>query len=138
MLKRHIHSPIIRLSGNLVLIVSMLFGLTSCQPQPSIPMGSGLKVAATTSLVGDVVSQVGGDKVSVEVLLPLGTDPHSFSPTPRDASKIADAAILFENGAGLDEFLKPLLDNLGSTEKIVEVSQDIAFRTIVEEDSISS
>ena len=96
-----------------------------------------MKVVATTSLVGDVVSQVGGDKISLEVLLPLGTDPHSFSPTPRDASKITDASIVFANGVGLEEFLKPLMENTGGSSKVVEVSQGIVYRSLMEEDSRS-
>jgi ABC-type Zn uptake system ZnuABC Zn-binding protein ZnuA len=71
----------------------------------------------------------------LEILLPLGTDPHSFSPTPRDASIIADATVVFANGVGLEEFLKPLMNNIGGAAKVVEVSQGIKFRSLVEEDA---
>src|SRR3989304_3620479 len=43
-----------------------------------------LRAVATTSLVGDVVRAVGGDAVAVTVLVPIGSDPHAFDPTPRD------------------------------------------------------
>jgi ABC-type Zn uptake system ZnuABC Zn-binding protein ZnuA len=113
----------------------MIMVLTSCQQTSSISTGSELKVVATTSLIEDIVSQVGGDKISVEVLLPLGTDPHSFSPTPQDAAKIADADIIFANGAGLEEFLKPLMDSVGGSSKVVEVSKGINYRSIVDVES---
>ena len=113
----------------------LLLALTSCQQKSSISADSGLKVVAMNSLIGDVVSQVGGDKVSVEVLLPLGSDPHSFSPTPQDAAKIADADIVFANGVGLESFLKPLMDSVGGSSKIVEVSDGIKFRTTSSENS---
>jgi len=112
--------------------------ISSCQQPVVITKGTGLKVVATTSLVGNVVSQVGGDKIQLEVLLPLGTDPHSFSPTPRDASIIADAAIVFANGVGLEEFLKPLMDNIGGASKVMEVSQGIVYRSLVEQGSHSN
>ncbi len=127
--------------GRLVALLSRLsliiivFSLVSCQPPQTFTSGGGLKVVATTSLVGDVVAQVGGDKISLEILLPLGTDPHSFSPTPREASIIADAAIVFSNGVGLEAFLKPLMDNIGDASKVYEVSQGIVYRSLVEEAS---
>src|SRR4030065_1247528 len=134
MWKRKVRYPYIRELFTWMMILSMVLGLTSCQKKPSISTGDGLKVIATTSLVGDVVSQVGGDKISLAVLLPLGTDPHSFSPTPRDASEIADAIIIFANGVGLEEFLTLLLDNIGGSIKVVEVSQGIDYRKLVDEE----
>jgi len=128
---------IIRYSLTLMLVFGMITAITSCQGQSSNSSASGLKVIATTSLIGDVVSNIGGDKISVEVLLPLGTDPHSFSPTPQDAAKITDADIVFANGVGLEEFLKPLMDNLGGSSNIVEVSNGINYQTIVDEGSRS-
>ena len=128
-----VYKPIVRNLLVLLLVFGMLISLTSCQHKPSISNASGLKVIATNSLIGDVVSQVGGDKVSVEVLLPLGSDPHSFSPTPQDAAKIADADIVFANGVGLDAFLKPLMDSIGGSTKVVEVSDGISYRTIASE-----
>jgi ABC-type Zn uptake system ZnuABC Zn-binding protein ZnuA len=113
-------------------------GLTSCQSGASSAQGGRLKIVATTNLVGDVVSQVGGDKITLDVLLPVGTDPHSFNPSPRDASRIADATIVFANGAGLEEFLKPLMDSVGGSNKVVEVSQGTVFRQLVGEDSRGS
>lgn len=121
----------------LIILSGMMMALSGCKWQPAFAQGSGLRVVATTSLVGDVVREIGGDRISLEVLLPLGADPHSFSPTPRDASMISDATIIFANGVGLEAFLTPLLDNIGGSSKVVEVSQGIVFRSLVEEDSRS-
>jgi ABC-type Zn uptake system ZnuABC Zn-binding protein ZnuA len=101
------------------------------------PVDKNLNIIATNSLVGDVVSQIGGEKIILDVLLPLGTDPHTFSPTPQDAVKISNADIIFANGVGLEEFLRPLLENIGSPLKLVEISKGINFRTMSDEDSNS-
>lgn len=128
----HFRAPVM-----LFFIAGLALVISSCQQPASLAQGTGMKVVATTSLVGDVVSEVGGDKIQLGVLLPLGTDPHSFSPTPRDASIIADAAIVFSNGVGLEEFLKPLMDNIGGASKVLELSQGIVYRSLVEPDSRS-
>ena len=78
-------------------------------------MGAGekLKVVATTSIVADVVRNVGGDMIDLTVLLPIGTDPHAFEPTPRDLVSVADAHVVFINGLGLEAFLDEMLENAG-------------------------
>lgn len=121
----------------LMLVFGLIMVLTSCQKKSSNSSVSDLKVIATTSLVGDVVSIIGGNKISVDVLLPLGADPHSFSPTPQDAADIVDADIIFANGVALEGFLKPLMDNLGGSSKVVEVSDGIKYRSIIDEESSS-
>jgi ABC-type Zn uptake system ZnuABC Zn-binding protein ZnuA len=123
------------ISPIIVLFICLSLVINSCQQQTPAPLDTRIKVVATTSLVGDVVSQVGGDNISLEVLLPMGTDPHSFSPSPIDASKVTDASIVFANGVGLEEFLKPLMESTGGSYKLVEVSDGIVYRSIVEQDS---
>jgi ABC-type Zn uptake system ZnuABC Zn-binding protein ZnuA len=123
-----------RLLHILIIILGLVVGLSSCHNQPVQAESPLLNIVATTSLVGDVVSQVAGDKISLHVLLPIGTDPHSFSPTPRDASAIADATLVLANGAGLEEFLQPLIESAGGSAKIVEVSTGINFLSIADED----
>ena len=84
--------------------------------------GERLSVVATTSIVADVVQNVGGDMIELIVLMPLGTDPHAFEPTPRDAATVADAHVVFVNGAGLETFLEPLLESAGEGVTVVPVS----------------
>jgi len=86
-----------------------------------------LKVVATTTLVGDVVRQVGGDLIDLTVLLPVGADPHSFDPSPKDIAQVADADIVFANGAGLEVFLAPLLENAGGDAAEIAVSEGITL-----------
>jgi manganese/iron transport system substrate-binding protein len=84
-------------------------------------------VVATTTIVADVVKQVGGDRIELIALIPPGSDPHSFEPTPQDIAKVADADVVFANGAGLEEFLDVLIESAGATERVVHVSEGIDF-----------
>ncbi len=106
-------------------IMVTLLLLTSCGAGTTSPADTRLQVVATTSIVADVLRQVGGDHVNVTLLLPLGTDPHTFEPRPADAVALAETQIVFANGAGLEEFLEPLLESTGAADKLVEVSAGI-------------
>lgn len=112
----------------LVFILPFVFLSTGCSPQIDSPEETGkLKVVATTTIVGDVVSQVGGDLINLSILLPTGTDPHGFTPTPQDIAKIAEADVVFSNGAGLEEFLDDLIDSAGAYEINTAVSEGVDF-----------
>ena len=95
--------------------------------------GQSLKILATTSIVADVVQQAGGDVFSVETLLPTGVDPHEFNPAPQDLAKVADADLIFANGAGLETFLDPLLQSAGGSAKVVKVSDGVQLLNLREE-----
>jgi len=108
----------------LLAVFSLLLAACGETSAPAQDTGK-LNVVATTSIVADVVSNVGGDLVNVETLIPVGTDPHSFEPTPQDVAKVADAQIVFANGAGLEKFMQNLLESADATDKIIEVSDGI-------------
>jgi len=63
----------------------------------------------------------------LSALIPPGSDPHSFEPTPQDIAKVADADVIFANGAGLEEFLDVLIESAGATERVVHVSEGVDF-----------
>ena len=115
---------ILYLSFALIVVMS----LTACGQEVEQSSGEGkLKVVATTTIVGDVVAQVGGDNIVLSVLLPIGTDPHGFDPTPRDVAKVAEADVVFANGAGLEAFLDNLIESAGADDKVVYVSEGVDF-----------
>ena len=84
-----------------------------------------LQVVATTTIVGDVVSQVGGELIELSVLLPVGTDPHGFDATPQDVAKLVESDIVFANGAGLEDFLESMIESAGAEDKVIYVSDGI-------------
>ena len=66
--------------------------------------------------------------MEVGSLLPIGTDPHSYQPTPQDVAKIEQSQLLIVNGADYEHFLEPLLENTGGKRTIVEASAGISLR----------
>ena len=92
----------------------------------SLAPGEKLRVVATTTILADVVAQVGGDQIQLTGLLPPETDPHSYQPTPQDLRALAQAQVIFINGLGLEDFLAETLANAGSQAPIVPVSTGVA------------
>jgi ABC-type Zn uptake system ZnuABC Zn-binding protein ZnuA len=123
------------LIGLTALALLALAGCGGAETEPAAPSNGGrLQVVATTTLVGDVVSQIGGEHISLTVLMPHGADPHSFQPVPRDATLIAAADLVFINGLAFEAFLSDLLDNAGPDVTIVSVSAGIEPLSMAEDD----
>ena len=57
-----------------------------------------INVVATTPMIGEFVSQVGGDNINLTVIMPPEADPHTYEPAPQDAGTIADADLVFYTG----------------------------------------
>ena len=86
---------------------------TPSGPSTSQPVSSTPFVVAETSYLADIAQNVAGDRVKVESLLPLGTDPHSFDPTPRDAAKVAKARAIVINSPGFEPPVDKLIAGAG-------------------------
>jgi len=113
------------LSFAIISLITLFSGMTACTQNDPTQGNQKLQVVATTTIVGDVVAQVSGNLVDLQVLLPIGSDPHSFDPAPQDIAKVAQADIIFSNGAGLEEFLSNLIESANAQEKVVDLSRGI-------------
>ena len=90
--------------------------------------GTGtIEVVTSTNVYGDIVREIGGDKVNVKALITKASqDPHSYEATTQDKLAVSKARLVVENGGGYDDFLHKLADdsNVGHDNIIsaVEVS----------------
>ena len=142
-----------RITGSALgfLVVLVLLAASGCQceatsgrerPADEMPalspaaLGEGekLRVVATTSIVADVVQNIGGDRIDLTALLPLGADPHAFEPTPQDVAAVARAHVVFANGAGLEAFLDDLLESVGGNVTVVPISYGVELLALDGED----
>ncbi len=115
----------------LVAVLALAGTLAHAEGQMEEP-GDRLPVVATTNIVGDIVARVGGERVSLYVMLPPGADPHAFQPTPRDARQAADAAVVFINGAGLEaDFLGDLIAS-AEPRLVVDLTAHLELRSMVD------
>lgn len=103
--------------------------LFACQ-STAVPadQSGAARVLAIESFLADIAQQVAGERLTIETLIPTGTDPHSFEVTPGDVTRIAKAQVLIVNGAGYEEWLQPTLENAGGERLVIEASAGLASR----------
>jgi len=101
-------------------------GSPSSSPGSSVP-----SVVAETSYLADIVQNVAGGRMKVESLLPLGTDPHSFDPTPRDAAKVAKARAIVINSPGFEPPVDRLMAGAaGEDLAIIDAANGLAGKNV--------
>ncbi|MGQ9544012.1 MAG: metal ABC transporter substrate-binding protein [Candidatus Bathyarchaeia archaeon] len=59
---------------------------------------SNVNVAVTIEPLASIVEAVGGEAVSVQILLPEGVEPHTFQATPEIVTKAMEADLIFHTG----------------------------------------
>jgi zinc/manganese transport system substrate-binding protein len=93
----------------------------------------GIRVVATTTVLGDLAQNVIGDAGEVVVLMPIGVNPHDFQPSAQQVAAIQRADLVVANGLGLEEGLSDVLEAAASDGvRVWEVGLDINPRLFVE------
>jgi zinc transport system substrate-binding protein len=79
---------------------------------PGAPGAAGPPVRVVTSIppLAMLVSELGGDRVTVHSILPPGADAHTFEPRPSDARDVAGAGLVVMLGSPVDDWLARVLE----------------------------
>jgi len=93
-----------------------------------------LKAVASFSILGDMVKQVGGDRVDVVTLVGPDGDAHVYEPTPADAKNLASSQLLFVNGLGFEGWMDRLEKSSGFKGPVVVASKGVTPRHMMEEE----
>lgn len=102
-----------------LLAVAVLLFATSAFAQDKLP------AVASFSIVGDLVKQIGGDRVDVATIVGPNADAHGYQPKPADAKAVAQAKLIFVNGLGFDAWMQRLAKSSGSKAAIVVASAGV-------------
>jgi zinc/manganese transport system substrate-binding protein len=96
-----------------LLLLALALLAAGCGDDDGGGSGGQVGAVATTTIAGDLVRNVGGERLDLDVLVPAGADPHDFEPRPSDAVALADADLVVRSGGELDEWLGELIDSAG-------------------------
>lgn len=93
-----------------LLLAVMAIAGAACTTEPA-ESGGTMRIIATTSIVGDVVSNVVGDQAEVSVLIPSGGDPHEFQLSAKQVAEVRDADLVVSIGLGLEPSIAQALED---------------------------
>jgi zinc/manganese transport system substrate-binding protein len=118
-----------RIFAQFGLALALLLGLSG-----GAEAADKIKAIASFSILGDMVKQVGGDRVEVAALVGPDGDAHVYEPTPADAKNLSAANILFVNGLGFEGWMDRLENSSGFKGKVVVASNGVKSRQMVEDE----
>ena len=116
--------PIYKIGAIVLSIVLIACGTGSTTDEAT---SDKINVLATTPMLGDFVNQIGGENINLTILMPPEVDPHTYDPSPQDATKIADADVVFYVGLKYEpSALIKLVENTSNSDSVlVEVGESI-------------
>ena len=106
----HRRSPSRRLVA-CVAALTLLTGACGTTGGAEGPDDDAPRIAATTTILGDVVRNVAPGSAEVSVLMEPGADPHTFEPSARQLAELQEADLVIANGGGLEAGLQSALDD---------------------------
>ncbi|MDR6226369.1 metal ABC transporter solute-binding protein, Zn/Mn family [Desmospora profundinema] len=107
------------------LIVSIPLAGCGLNGATAIPEDGPIEVTATTGMVGDIVKNVGGDRVNVTTLMGPGVDPHLYKASQGDIGKLDKAHMIFYSGLQLEGNMGDILSKLSNEKPVVPVAESI-------------
>lgn len=92
-----------------------------------------LDVVASFSVLGDIVKEIGGDKIALKTLVGPNGDAHTFEPAPADAKALHSADVIFINGLGLEKWMEKLVVASGTRAPLIVASEGVIPRQMNED-----
>lgn len=117
----------------LLSITSLL--LMACSPKDSnSENGDTIDIYTTLYPLEYFAERIGGNDVNAESIIPPGSDAHSFEPTTKTMTKLAESDIFIYNGAGMEGFAEAVKETLQKEDvTVLETAEGIHFDETEEE-----
>jgi len=84
-----------------------------------------LNIVASASMISDMAQQIIGPLHDVEMIVPIGGDPHLHEPTPSNARMVANADLVFINGLTFEGWINELIENSGTSASVITVTKGV-------------
>ena len=97
-----------------------------------------LNVVVTTSMLTDLVKNIGGDLINVQGLMGAGVDPHLYKASEGDVSKLFNADVIFYNGLHLEGKLVAIFEKMEAQKTTVALGEFLAKDGLIGSDYFAS
>jgi manganese/zinc/iron transport system substrate-binding protein len=114
---------IAKMLSRFILIVPVLFAV-GCDGGAAPAQARKPRVVATTTMIGDLARQIGGEHIDLTVIMPPGVDPHTFKPSTDDLGRISRADLILYNGLHLEGKMVDLFEEK-LKDRAVAVARDV-------------
>ena len=84
-----------------------------------------IKVVSSASIFQDMAKNIGGDKIISESIVPIGGDPHTYTPKPSDVELVSSADLILINGLTFEGWITELIENSGTKAKVVLITEGV-------------
>lgn len=118
-------------SLRLLFIIYLILSLCACGEAPAESGGEGLNIVCTVFPAYDFAREIAGEKANVVLLVPPGSEAHSFEPTPQDVIRIENCDLLLCNGGESEAWLEEILE--GRENDILTLTMMDCVETLEEE-----
>ena len=108
-----------RFCNVITLVLSVMLG-SAAYADDKVPL------VASFSILGDIVQEIGGERVTVSTLVGANADAHVFQPAPQDAKRVAEAKLVVTNGLGFEGWIDRLIKASGRKPMVVVASKGIS------------
>ena len=102
----------------LFLLAGLLFSLSACGGKAPQPPEGTIPVTVSFSAMEKLTKAIGGDAVSITVMVPDGTEPHDFEPRAEDMVKLSHSRLFVYNGMGMEHWAEKAIRGAASPDLI--------------------
>ena len=107
-----------------IIVLFVILLAVSCGKKAKNENGK-LKVVTTTTMITDLVKNIGGDKLEIKGLMGAGVDPHLYKASEGDVSKLFNADVVIYNGLHLEGKLEEVFEKMQHQNKKTIVVSDV-------------
>ena len=97
-----------------------------------------LNVVVTTTMLTDLVKNIGGDLINLQGLMGAGVDPHLYKASEGDVSKLFNADVIFYNGLHLEGKLVSIFEKMEAQKTTVALGEFLAKDGLIGSDYFAS
>lgn len=99
---------------------------------------SKLKIVTTTTMLTDLVKNIGGDYIEVQGLMGAGVDPHLYKASEGDVSKLFEADVIFYSGLHLEGKLVEVFEKMEATKTTIGLGEFLPKEELIGSDYFAS